>query len=425
MHRNIIKSSAIPIGCLPQEDRNRWLLGEMCVGGFSNQLFGIFSMVPTALLLNSSLIFGEISSRHSFEHSWGEYATRSHIWLPFHYFFDWAHFQSYWKMKRNLVIVQKHTVATCLKELKSNFTVIPRKEFWGHDDDKILKLITSPKSLNISLPIPSNYTLFSMGSDWKMLAFYSFWQSDRHALLLQQMAESIRPNITLQYLIDGIRAQLGNKYIAVHLRIEADKFDNENHKHDGDGHYLENVYNMVESVAAFPEFKLYYNKTIKTIPLQLPGKNATLHSMTVLSPLNDVSVNPLPSIYIASGVFHSKFRRNHPFNVNSSHFMSKRAYHSLELFHSHGMLNVFTQFNLTGELFRLTQILSAEQLAYVEQEVCRHSTHFIHSSQRSSFSYMVLRMKKIDSKNGSRLVSSDEDLKSSYREGHSSWGFRV
>ena len=182
---------------------------------------------------------------------------------------------------------------------------------------------------------------------------------------------------------------------------------------------------MVEFVASYPVFKLYYNTHMKTIPLHLPGKNATPHNMTVLSPLNDVNVKPLPTIYIASGTYHAKFRRNHPLNVNSSHFMSKRAYHSLELFRSHGMRNVFTQFNLTGELFRLTQILSAEQLAYVEQEVCRHSTHFIHSSLSSSFSYMVLRLRKIDTKKGSTLVRDDEDLKSSYKENLSVWGFRI
>ena len=409
------ESSITKIGCLPNENKNRWLLGDVTVGGFTNQLFGIFSMVPTALLLNSSLIFCEVSTRHSFEHSWGEYSQKKHIWLPFHYFFDWNYFQSYWKKKRNLVIVQKHAVASCLKILHSNFTVIPKQQFFGHSDKMIIDLV---QSVNISIPISSKYKLLTIGGETKMTAFYSYWQSPRHLQLLHDMFESIRPNSTLQYLIDGIRSQLGNTYVAVHLRIEADKLNYEFlKKHDYD--YLENVYNMVEFVASYPIFESYYNKTRTIIPIHIPGKNITQHKMTTLIPH---TTQPLPNLYIASGVFHSKFREN---VTKTTHFMTSRAYHSLELLQQHGLLNLFTQFNLTGELFHLTQILSAEQLAYVEQEICRRSTHFIHSSQRSSFSYMVLRMRQIDSKKGKPLTMRDYDLKSTYKESHADWGFRV
>ena len=136
--------NAESIGCLPQENHNRWFLGETCVGGFSNQLFAIYSMVPTAIALNASLIFGEIATRHSFGHTWGEYASTKHTWLNFHDFFDFPYFQSYWKLKRNLTIVEKYIVDPCLKVLKSNFSVIPRKAFWGqHDEKKIIDLVDS------------------------------------------------------------------------------------------------------------------------------------------------------------------------------------------------------------------------------------------------------------------------------------------
>jgi hypothetical protein len=90
----------------------------------------------------------------------------------------------------------------------------------------------------------------------------------------------------------------------------------------------------------------------------------------------------------------------------------------------HGIQNIFTQFNLTDDLLHLTQSLSAEQLAYVEQEICRYSTHFIHSVYRSSFSYMVLRRRQIDDKKGEALTMKDYDLKSTYKEIHANWGFR-
>ena len=410
------ESSFEKIGCLPRENKNRWLLGDVAVGGFTNQLFGIFSMVPTALLLNSSLIFCEVSSRHSFEHSWGTYAQKKHIWLPFHYFFDWKHFQSYWKKKRNLDIVQKHTVASCLQGLNSNFSVIPKHKFFGNSDTVIVNLV---KEINITIPIPSKYKLLRFGTDTKMTALYNYWQSPLHLQLLHEMCESIRPNITLQYLIDGIRSQLGNTYVAVHLRIEADKFGFDS-KHDFD--YLRNVYKMTEFIASYSVFDSYYNKNTTIIPLHIPGKNITKHKMTVLTPN---ITQPSPTIYIASGVFHSEFRDNYNNVTNTTHFMTNRAHHSLKLLQQHGMRNIFTQFNLTGDLLHLTKILTAEQLAYVEQEVCRRATHFIHSSQRSSFSYMVLRMRQIDSKKGKPLTMKDLDLKSTYNEQHAHWGFRA
>ena len=81
---------------------------------------------------------------------------------------------------------------------------------------------------------------------------------------------------------------------------------------------------------------------------------------------------------------------------------------------------------LTDDLLHLTKVLSPEQLAYVEQEICRRSTYFIPSNYRSSFTYMVLRMKQIDSKNNSALRMSDHNLNSpTYNEQHASWGFRV
>ena len=99
-----------------------------------------------------------------------------------------------------------------------------------------------------------------------MSAFYNFWQSSKHVQLLQDMCESIRPNITLQYLIEGIISQIGSKYIAIHLRIEADKLKFDDKKDNNDKVYYDNVYKIIEFAASYSSvFHTYYDSTLTTI----------------------------------------------------------------------------------------------------------------------------------------------------------------
>ena len=346
--------------CMPEENRNRWFLGELFVGGFTNQQFGILGMVPVAQLLNSSLIVGPISTRKSFAHTWDQFSGGIHDWIPFSYFYDWTHFSTYWS-ERNLAVVEKHTVRECLLGL--NFSIIHRKEFFRRTDRQILKYV---RDSNITVPIPSNYTMLTIQGSCNLISLYDNWQSQKHLELLHQVDSSLKPNATLARLIDGITSQLGPSYIAVHLRVEADKIG---YKPVGSGQtiaedkeYNDRIYTILETILSQECFKQYRNNTAAA-----------------------------PTVYLASGVFHASFRQA------KGGFMSKRAYHSLDLFKQQGY-NVFTQFNLTGDLFNITQSVSPEQLAYVEQEVSRRSACFVYDTSGSSFSYMVLRLQQMDRK---------------------------
>jgi len=43
---------------------NRWLLGETIIGGLCNQLFGVYSIIPTARYLNADgVVVGPMHSR--------------------------------------------------------------------------------------------------------------------------------------------------------------------------------------------------------------------------------------------------------------------------------------------------------------------------------------------------------------------------
>jgi hypothetical protein len=51
--------------CLPETALNRWLLGETIIGGLCNQLFGVYSIIPTARLLKADgVIIGPMHSRY-------------------------------------------------------------------------------------------------------------------------------------------------------------------------------------------------------------------------------------------------------------------------------------------------------------------------------------------------------------------------
>ena len=49
-------------------------MGEITIGGFTNQLFGIYSYIPVAEILNcSGVLVGPIYSRSSFEDPYRRY----------------------------------------------------------------------------------------------------------------------------------------------------------------------------------------------------------------------------------------------------------------------------------------------------------------------------------------------------------------
>ena len=360
--------------CLPEETRNRWFLEELFVGGFTNHQFSIYSMVPVALLLNSSLIAGPIITRKSFADTWDQFSKGGGKLIPFSYFYDWTHFSTYWS-KRNLAVVEKHTMRECLQSL--NFSVIHRKEFFYKTDKEILSYVYE---CNIPVPIPNNYTMLSLGGSHKLVSLYNYWQSDKLLELLHQVDFSLRPNATLARLIDSITAQLGPSYIAVHLRVEADKINYKPVERGlnvtVDQKFIDKVPDVIRTVLNHHCFAQYQNNTAAA-----------------------------PTVYVASGVFHSFYRKA------KSSFMSKRAYHSLGLFKQHGYTNVFTQFNLTGDLLSIAQSISPEQLAYVEQEVSRRSACFVHDTSGSSFSYMVVRLQQIDRKTRRNETLTKADVK--------------
>ena len=91
--------------------KEKWLLADIMPSGFCNQLFGIYSYVPLARLLNVGVIVGPVFSRKSFTMTYDEFLLNC-IKLPFSAFFDVNHFAQYWAYK-GVRVLDKRTYAGC------------------------------------------------------------------------------------------------------------------------------------------------------------------------------------------------------------------------------------------------------------------------------------------------------------------------
>ena len=115
----------------------KWLLADNMPGGFCNQLFGIYSYVPLARLLNVSVIVGPVFSRKSFTVTWEEFLV-DYIKLPFSAFFDVDHFTRYWATK-GVRVLDKRPYARCIN--KTAIVPIHRPHFFCFKDDALLSMV--------------------------------------------------------------------------------------------------------------------------------------------------------------------------------------------------------------------------------------------------------------------------------------------
>jgi hypothetical protein len=201
---------------MPNVENNRWFIGEQTFGGLCNQLFGIYSYVPTARLLNASLIVGDMYSRTDFENTY-EITYKSQEILPFSYFFDWDYFKNYW-VARGLSVIEYHEVADCLNST-SKILKFKREAFYARSDQDIYGML---ENSGISVPIPEveEEQVFTVDFKWKMVAFYNNWQSNKHLKRLIEMHNSLILNSTINHVVNIILANLPEVFWSVHMRLE-------------------------------------------------------------------------------------------------------------------------------------------------------------------------------------------------------------
>lgn len=185
--------------------QKQWLLGEYSPGGFCNQLFGIFSYIPFARLLNlTGLIIGPVYSRKSFTVTFKEFLS-DFIELPFSSFFDLKHFTDYWSTE-GLQIVERKAIDNCLN-LSAVITV--KKTRWlSFSDKELLNMVSQSKIL---MPIQGDGIAVQVSGNHQMSALYNYLQSgsgliqkksniqNYHMRQLSEMYSSLVPEKRIRY----------------------------------------------------------------------------------------------------------------------------------------------------------------------------------------------------------------------------------
>jgi hypothetical protein len=239
----------------PLHNPSRWFLGQVSFGGLCNQLFGLYSQIPIAMLLNASLLLNSLYSRNNFEQSWID-IEENYVRLPFSLFYDVEYFQTYWKQLNNLTIVEMtpalnvclsnynisyiyqtnvapplsydtyipsqhcslYTLFTCIYYLiKRKFTTMCP---FQHDCRIYEHLYYS----NLTHPLSPSVQFITMHSTMPLNSIYSFWQTSQHIRLLQHVHSSLRPSPPIQHELHQLWKYLNtSNYWALHLRLEGNE----------------------------------------------------------------------------------------------------------------------------------------------------------------------------------------------------------
>lgn len=371
-----VMNSKSPFNCydLPTTNTDIWLKAESRPTGLCNQLFGIYSFIPVAMLLNASLIISDVFSRHSFENRW---PIPSSGWskVPFSNIFDWEYFHNYW-LRYGINTVEGKFYERCLSVYyKSNYTlrqIVRRPEFFPVNSDRILQMVHDS---NISVPIP-NRTILALSSQHGFITMFNFWS---HLPLLKIVHESFQPAPTMQKYITSILNALPNNTVAVHLRLENDLWGNDN------------------------------AKFIDQLELALKHIHASSCFQAVSNDSTGRYIDP-PPLYISSGIF--KLSTSDILSANPHPKLRSKATKALQQLQIHGfnqlyfrdqqMISLFS--NITnnpairdtiGDPLLYSRFLP-EEIAYIDLMVSRSAHCFINAHIGSSFSYFIDRMRYLD-----------------------------
>lgn len=200
----------------PYNSKHTWLKGENAMNGLSNQLFGIYSYVPVALLWNVSLILGDVYSRDSFQNAMSKYDGWNS--MPFSSFFDYEHFQTSW-LKRGLAVLElSQFERACGLEKYQTLTVTREPAFWPNKDLVINQMLEKSE---ISLPLPEHTVVQFDALRPKFTAMYNYWKGGmRNKLLLLHVHRSVRPAKPIRSLVNALLQELPKPFFVAHVRLE-------------------------------------------------------------------------------------------------------------------------------------------------------------------------------------------------------------
>lgn len=213
--KNVPNTECKPLP-FPYNTVQRWLIAENAMNGLCNQMFGIYSYIPVAMLWNTSLVIGDVYSRPSFDVEMAKFEGWNS--LPFTEFFDYDYFSTVWSRRGVSMILLSQYNASCVPQQFTVRTVTRDPHFWPNKDAVINKML---QKSSISLPIAENTVIKFDDMYPKFTALYNFWKGGLSTkMLLLRIHRSLRPAAHLQRIIDAVLHTLPKEFVVAHIRLE-------------------------------------------------------------------------------------------------------------------------------------------------------------------------------------------------------------
>lgn len=349
-----------------QISEKSWIIGENAINGLCNQILGIFSYVPVAILWDVNLVVGEMFSRSSFD----AVASNLENWkrVPFSTFFDWAHFSGFW-LQHGLRTLEYHEyLRDCLNDQSTVVTIVKDPSFWPVKNSILMEMLAKS---SVPFPIPPNKVLKLDDEHSKFTALFNYWKGGlKHKLLLLKVHNSLRPSPAVSRVLHALVGELPADFVSVHVRLEAD--------------YL--LFKKLSFNEELPA-ALSYIRSHKCFQSDLWTSNSS------------ALAHSLP-IFVASGLFSGGV------GSTGNDASAARAQSLLRGLGELGFSEIYTRQSLIDRVMRDVEKRSMQDEfdllpevgAMVDLLISRHErcTCFVDSHKSSSFSYMAQRLRQMD-----------------------------
>lgn len=411
------------------------MYGEVPVTGLSNTINTVYMLLPLAEALSSHLVLGPVYSRSSFEISMRDYdkAVGGKIAMHFSEMFDISSFQSAAANMGIEINLRTTSFEYCLTSdpmFGSQYVFTFQRNSWRSiNDSRLLDLLQASGFYTNSLHNQCPHVL-RVHSVSKLLGMYSFYHYQDELLRSQKIAtlmnvhRHVRPAHHIQLRVTYLLQNYPATFWAVHIRVEADVIKRKS-LISFDSKLRKNGNRMWTSIASLLE-DFSYLRSIDAAFYQVIGdvvyaivshseyRKAKALSVELKLPL------ALPALYVSSGVISTRyFPQGYPDEWNEANFAhgalfmpgsnSSSVNRGLVLFQilrKLGFSKFLSKLDLrkTSEKY-LSSSLNAEQEAYIDFEVSRAAAVFLPAHARSSFSYLVQRLRELDRNVTSSTIS--------------------
>lgn len=378
-----------------------WLYGEVPLIAFPTQLLAVYSFIPLAFHLETSLVLAPFRVHEVFTIN-----STSHEWklteIPFSSLFDLNYFINYWT-GRSLTITTWDTYQSCFDQsyfrptsyisnsgkhihYLRNVTRIPG--YFPFNRERLFSQFLPFSNLstttnNFHFPF-DNHEFIKVVGNYALAAMYSYWDDLPR---LQSVYESLRPSSSILTYTNFLLSHLPHKFIAVNLRLDdaaissvssnsnssATSSSSSSSNNDADHHLHRSMEKLLQYVQQHPCVQQY-------------GTSFPIYLSTNVKPYNKLDRKRLKRLLEE---IHDKGLTN--FVTRKSLIDSLKVNKTSSSHHKHASKShEATSFHETEA------IVSPEQLQFIDILVSKRAVCVIPSLAPSLASYLIMRFKALD-----------------------------